>query len=87
MTTETSPAVAEMAAIPDAISMDEIALVGLFSNAEGGRALIRSPQGDILVLNVGDTALGLTVVAVADDALHVSDPTGTLRQLTMPATP
>lgn len=87
MSIETPANVAANAAIPNALPLDEVTLIGLFANADGNSALLRSPAGDILRVVAGDTALGLTVQAIDDTGIVLTGRDGIPRALTMPTTP
>ena len=87
MSAETPPQVAASAQIEDALPLNELALIGLFGTPDGASALVRAPDGDILRLVAGDQALGLTVTAIDDTALHFVDASGAPSRLTMPGTP
>lgn len=84
MTTE-NPIVAAHAVNPDALAMHKLSLIGLFFAGEVGSALIRTPQGQIAKVTVGDSIGAQTVAAVADDALILAAPNGTQTVLQMPS--
>ena len=84
MSANTPANVAEHAAIPHAIPTDRLILLGIFHGAGGDSALLRGPQGEILQATTGQEVLGVTIIAIADDAVHVVDAAGTAHALKMP---
>ncbi len=82
---QTPVQVADAAAIPDALPLGDLTLIGLFADAAGPAALLRGPDGTIARVTTGETALGVTIVALSDTAAHVTDRRGAARILQMPA--
>ncbi|MEJ6398599.1 hypothetical protein [Yoonia sp. 208BN28-4] len=85
-TIEPTPAhVAETAMISDVLPLDELTLLGIFGKPTGNTALLRKADGEILTLAAGDAAAGMTIAAIDDDAVHLTDARGTMHVLTIPA--
>lgn len=76
--------VAENALEDVTLPLDEIALVGIFAKPHGTMALVREASGTIRSLELGDVTGRLTVVALTEDSLRLSDGNGTAYTLTMP---
>lgn len=82
MTTATD--VGLMAQSEAKLPLNEIALIGIFTGPGGDSALIRAADGHISKVAAGDRAGGLTVQAIADDGLHLTDRRGQSFVLTIP---
>ena len=70
---------------PDALPLDQLTVIGLFSGPDGGRALLRAPSGDIAALTPGESAFGVTLDAVDESQAIVTDRRGQSFALTLPA--
>lgn len=81
---ETPPNVAQHASLPDALPQGEITVLGIFMTPETATALLRSPRGEITRLSPGESAFGVTLTAVADDAVMVQSARGAVTRLTIP---
>ncbi|MEY1555830.1 hypothetical protein AB3Y40_09370 [Yoonia sp. R2331] len=81
---QTPANVAAAAAIPDALPLDGVALIGLISDSTGGAALLRNGQGEIERVTTGDSAFGLTVTALDDSQIVLADARGTTHTLQIP---
>ena len=84
MTAE-NPIVAENAVTPNALAMDRLALIGLMSAGDTSSALIRTPQGEITKVVVGDAVGAQTVAAISDDSLILAAPNGRQTMMYMPS--
>lgn len=82
--TQTPDNVAQAAAIPNAIALNDLSLIGLLADAQGPAALLRDDAGDIQRVRPGDQAFGHLVVAMDDNAVQLSDLRGNMRVLKMP---
>lgn len=83
--TETTPAhVASQATIVDALSLRDLTVIGLMKAHDGPAALLRSARGRIARVNAGSTAFGVTVTAIADDHVLITDRSGTTTALRVP---
>ncbi len=81
---QTPPQVAAAAAIPDALPLNGVALIGLISDAEGGAALLRDAGGTIVRVKIGETAFGLTVTTLDDNSIVMADTRGQTHRLHIP---
>ena len=84
MTTE-NPIVAANAVTPDALPMNQLALIGLFFAGHTRKALLRTPQGDIAKVTVGDRVGRQEIIAIAEDMLILAAPNGAQTVLQMPS--
>ena len=84
MTEQTPPQVAEQAALPDALPLHELALIGIFTRPDGNSALLRTAKGEILSLATGETGAGFHVTAIDDTTVIVVDAMRRTHALTMP---
>ncbi len=81
----TTPAfVAESALIADALPLDQLTLIGIFEKPAGNTALFRNEDGAIFTVAVGDATHGMTIAAIDDARVHLTDATGTLHVLEIP---
>jgi hypothetical protein len=69
MTTDTPANVAASATLPDLLSLENLAVIGVMTGQEAPAALIRSRRGDIARVTAGETAFGVTIAAI--DATQV----------------
>jgi Tfp pilus assembly protein PilP len=76
--------VAETALEPASLPLDELALVGIFAKPDGTMALVREASGVIRSLELGDVTGRMTVIALTDDSVRLSDGNGVSYTLTMP---
>jgi len=84
MTTE-NPFVAEHAVSPGALPLNELTLIGLFLGGDTPNALVRSAQGEITKVTIGDRIGAQTVIVVSYDTLILAAPDGTHTLLQMPS--
>lgn len=84
MTTE-NPIVAANAVTPDALPLHKLTLIGVMSAGDTSSALIRTAQGQIAKVTVGDQVGARTVAAISDDALILAAPNGSQLELQMPS--
>ena len=83
ITSKTNKKTAHLATIPNALTLRNVALIGVFGTAETKHALLRLTGGRIRRVGVGDTVSQNRIVAISDEAVIFNDFTGT-RTLTMP---
>ncbi len=68
---ETPEQVAEDATQPQALPLDETALIGLFHGPDGGSALLRLADGRILRVSAGAEVEGGQVTAISRDTVRL----------------
>ncbi len=81
---QTPQNVADAAAIPDALPLNGVALIGLMSDGAGGAALLRNQSGEIARVAPGGSAFGLTVTALDETTAVLSGPDGAVHTLQIP---
>ncbi|WP_043699594.1 hypothetical protein [Yoonia vestfoldensis] len=81
---DTSPAAAQ-ATTPDALALDRLTLIGLFSTTEGPAALIRAANGQIARIVPGMQTMGLTVTAIGETQVLITDRDGVTFAMQLPA--
>lgn len=67
----------------DGIELGDISLLGVFSNRSGRRALLRTPDGQIVRVSPGDQVDGWTVAAIAKSSIRINRD-GESRNLKLP---
>ena len=72
MTEDTPADVAHAASIPDALPLDRLALVGLFSSGADTTALLRTAAGDIVRVAPGDRVGPATITTIDEHRLELS---------------
>lgn len=87
MSDPTAPATAaDLATLPEALPLRGLQLIGIAGTQDAPRALLRSPNGKIETVGIGDTVRRRTVVAIDADAILLSSSHGT-ETLHMPDLP
>ena len=84
MSTE-NPVVAAHAVTPDALALDQLALIGVMHRGNTPSALLRTADGRIHKIAIGDPVNGQTTAAIADDAVTIVCPSGNQTVLKMPS--
>lgn len=79
-----TPETAAAASVPDALPLNELALIGVFEGPEGATALIRLATGEIVKVAPGTMIGPSQVVAIGDGAMVLARGSETSR-LTLPA--
>ena len=83
---EPTPALAaEKATLPDALELHTLALIGLIDAQGGPAALLRSAQGQIARVHVGEVAFGANITAIGTDQVILTDRWGRTQTLTLPS--
>jgi len=82
--TTTNPIVIENAQEPEKLDLNKLTLLGIFTKPDGSTALIRMANGQIASVTPGDTTGDMTVTALDDNALYLSDRRGRQVVLEMP---
>ena len=82
---ETNTTLAAQAATQnDVLDMHALQLLGLIQAHDGPAALLRSPQGQIARLQVGQEAFGIRVTAIGDTGIILTNARGQSESLTLP---
>ncbi|MBQ2263045.1 MAG: hypothetical protein II336_16990 [Loktanella sp.] len=74
----------EQATTPDALDLDSLTLIGLFSTNEGPAALIRAANGQVARIVPGMRTLGVTVTAIGDTQVLLTGADGVTSAVYMP---
>ena len=74
----------QTATISDVLDMSTLQLLGVMQAHDGLAALVRSPRGQIARLHVGEEAFGITIVAIGDDRVTVTNRWGQSEALALP---
>lgn len=87
MDTPTNPVTADAATQRGALPLRRLHLIGVAGAPDARRAMVRTPGGQIKTVQVGDEIRQGRVVAIDEDAVILSGPTGaqTLRLPALPA--
>ena len=82
---ETNTTLAAQAATQnDVLDMHALQLLGLIKAHDGPAALLRSPQGQIARLQVGQEAFGIRITAIGDTGIILTNARGQSESLTLP---
>lgn len=82
---EPDPAIAQAkATLPEMLVLNELSVIGLIAGHNGAAALLRSSNGDITRVMAGDVAFGVTVTAIGDDMVMMTDRWGRTSSLQLP---
>lgn len=84
MSEQTPALVAEKATIPGAVDLRNLTILGLMQVKDGPAALIRSGDGRIERVTPGSQVFGVTISAIGEDVVVLSDARGAVYQLTIP---
>ncbi|MCG3267425.1 pilus assembly protein PilP [Yoonia sp. I 8.24] len=84
MTTDTPTNVAASATLPDMLSLQNLAVIGVMMGQDAPAALIRSRRGDIARVTTGETAFGVTISAIDAAQVVLTDRAGTQHVLVVP---
>jgi len=79
----TKASVARAATIKDGISLGEVSLIGIFGKSSSRRALVRTPDGDVVRVKTGDRVRGWSVAAIGKSAVRMAR-SGKTRTLRLP---
>lgn len=80
----THPDVGRMAQSDAQLQLNTITVIGLFTGPDGGTALLRLRNGQIVKVAPGDTAGALTVLAIDDHTIAVRDDRGQTYTMALP---
>lgn len=68
---QTSDETAEAATLSGALPLDQLSLIGLFHGPDGGQALLRLTDGEIVRVGTGAAVAGGRVTAISRDAVRL----------------
>lgn len=68
----TGPALARAATVRDALTLDEVSLLGVFGSVKTRRALLRMPDGAVLRVAKGDVVEGWLVTSIERSTLNIT---------------
>ncbi|MFN3664009.1 hypothetical protein [Yoonia sp.] len=74
----------QQATVADALDLNSLTLIGLFSTTEGPAALIRSADGQVARVVPGEQALGITATAIGDAQVLVTGADGVTLAMRLP---
>jgi hypothetical protein len=77
-------AAAAAATLQDVLDLSSLQLLGVMQAHDGPIALIRSSRGDIARLHVGEVAFGVTITAIGDDTVILTNRWGQTEALGLP---
>ena len=84
MTDQTSAHVAAQATLVDAMDLRGVTVIGIMKAHDGPAVLLRSSRGRIARLTVGQRAFGMTVAAIGETQVVLSDRSGATHTLGLP---
>ena len=73
------------ATMPDALPLNNLAVIGLMEAHDGVAALLRSSRGQIARVQVGDTAFGVQITAIGAAQVLLTDRWGRSHSLALPS--
>ncbi|PJI91484.1 hypothetical protein BC777_0312 [Yoonia maricola] len=82
--TNTSAVAGTAATMPDALALNQLAVIGVMDAYDGTAALLRSARGQIARVTVGDRAFGVRVTAIGDTQVLLTDRWGQTKSLQLP---
>lgn len=82
---EPGPALAwQNATLPEALDLSALSVIGLIEAHDGAAALLRSSNGQIARVTTGDAAFGVTVTAIGEAPILLTDRWGRTQSLQLP---
>lgn len=84
MPEQDTPTAAQTATVPAALELNNLNLIGLMAGQNGAAALLRASNGKIARVSAGDVAFGVTVTAIGEDMILMTDRWGRTRSLALP---
>lgn len=83
---EPDPAFAgQKATLPDVLDVDVLSVIGVIDGHNGVAALLRSSRGQIARVTPGDAAFGVTVTAIGEGQILLTDRWGRSQSLQLPS--
>lgn len=74
----------EKATLPEALDLSALTVIGLIEGHNGAVALLRSSNGDIARVIPGDAVFGVTVTAIGEAQILLTDRWGRTQSLLLP---
>ena len=84
MTNPTTALAEAKATVPEALDLSALTVIGLIDGHNGAAALLRSERGQIARAMAGDSVFGMTVTAIGDDRVLLTDRWGRTQTLGLP---
>ena len=84
MTNPTTALAEAKATVPEALDLSTLSVIGLIDGHNGSAALLRSEHGQIARAMTGDSVFGMTVTAIGDDRVLLTDRWGRTQTLGLP---
>ncbi len=72
------------ATMPDALTLNDLSVIGLINAHDGATALLRSSRGQIARVHVGDEAFGVRITAISDQQVILTNRWGQTEALQLP---
>jgi hypothetical protein len=70
---------------PDALDLSELSVIGVIDGHSGAAALLRASNGNLARVTPGDAAFGVTVTAIGDAQILLTDRWGRTQSLQLPS--
>ncbi len=81
MSEQTPALAAAKATRADALTLNDLTVIGLMQAHDGPAALLRSPRGRIARVQVGAQAFGVTITGIGDDQVILTTRGGDTRAM------
>ena len=82
---EPDPALAwRNATLPEALDVSALSVIGLLEAHDGAVALLRSSDGQVARVTTGDAVFGMTITAIGDAQILLTDRWGRTQSLKLP---
>ncbi|WP_375254370.1 hypothetical protein [Yoonia sp.] len=69
------------ATVQDVLDLKSLSLIGLIDGHLGAAALLRSERGQIARVAAGESVFGVTIAAIGDDRVQMTDRSGRTKSL------
>ncbi len=83
--TTTSALAGVKATVPEALDLNTLAVIGVMDAHDGMAALLRSSNGQIARVSVGDEAFGVQITAIGDTQVLLTNRWGRTQSLALPS--
>ncbi|WP_363157876.1 hypothetical protein [Yoonia sp.] len=74
----------QKATLPEALDLTALAVIGVIEGHNGAVAILRSSDGEIVRVVPGDVAFGVTVTAIGEAQILLTDGAGRTQSLQLP---